>query len=60
LFLRLAVVGAAAHGRVQAEPIDVGAQRLLDVCVPRHCGAHRQHLLAGAWAEGDAVSTACP
>ena len=30
------VVGCAAHGGVQAEPVDVGAQRLLKVPVPGH------------------------
>ncbi len=33
---------ATAHGRVQAEPIDVGAQRLLEVCVPGHRTLKRQ------------------
>ena len=56
LLQRLAIIGSAAHGCVQAESVDVGAQPLLEVCVPRHCALHRQHLLAGAWAEGDAVS----
>ncbi len=57
LLQRLAVVGAAAHGGVQAEPVDVGAQRLLEVLLPGHDALHRQHLLPGAWAEGDAVGT---
>jgi hypothetical protein len=52
----LAVVGATAHGCVQAEPADVGAQRLLEVCVSGHGTLQRQHLLPGAWPEGDAVS----
>ena len=55
LLQRLAVFGAAAHGGVKAEAVDVGAQRLLEVCVPRHRTLQRQHLLAGAWAEGDAL-----
>ena len=33
---RLAVVSAAAHGGVQAEAVDVGAQRLLEVRLPGH------------------------
>jgi anaerobic selenocysteine-containing dehydrogenase len=42
---------------VQAEALDVGAKRLLEVRVPGHRTLQRQHLLAGAWAEGDAVHT---
>ncbi len=57
LLERLALVGAAAHSRVQAEPVDVGAEVLLEVRLPRHDTLDRQHLLAGAWSEGDAVST---
>jgi len=56
LLQRLAVVGAAAHGGVEAEDLDVGAQSLLEVPVPGHGTLHRQHLLAGARAKGDAVS----
>jgi hypothetical protein len=41
---------------VQTESGDVGAQRLLEVRVPGHRALQRQHLLPGAWAEGDAVS----
>ena len=36
LLQRLAVVGATAHSCVQAEVVDVGAQRLLEVCVLGH------------------------
>ena len=36
LLQRLAVVGATAHSCVQAEAVDVGAQRLLEVRVPGH------------------------
>jgi hypothetical protein len=57
LFQCLAVVGAAAHGSVQAETADVGAQRLLEVRFPGQGALHSQHLLAGARAEGDAIST---
>jgi len=57
LLQRQAVVGAAAHGGVEAEALDVGAQSLLEVRVPGLGTLHRQHLLPGAWAEGDAVST---
>jgi hypothetical protein len=31
LLQRLQVVGVTVHGHVQAEPVDVGAQRLLEV-----------------------------
>jgi hypothetical protein len=41
LLQRLAVVGAAAHGCMQAKAINFGAQRPLEVCVPRHCALHR-------------------
>ena len=47
LLQRLAVVGAAAHGAVQAEAVDVSAERLLEVFVPWHRAQHRSHLLAG-------------
>jgi len=57
LLQRLAVVGRAALGCVQTESIDVGAQRLLELRLPGHGTLHRQHLLAGARAESDAVST---
>jgi len=57
LLQRLAIIGAAAHGGMQAEALDVGAQRLLEVGVPGHVTLQRQHLLAGAWAKGDAVRT---
>jgi len=48
LLQRLAVVGTAAHGGMQAEALDVGAQSLLEVRVPGHGTLQRQHLLAGA------------
>ena len=41
---------------MQAEAIHVGTQRLLEIGVSWHRVLHRQHLLAGARAEGDAVS----
>jgi len=53
-----AIVGAAANGGVQAEAVDVGAQRLLEVRVHGHRALHHQHLLACARAEGDAISRA--
>jgi len=52
----LAVIGSAAHRRVQAETLLVGTQRLGERGVSRHGGLHREHLLAGTRAEGDAVS----
>ena len=54
---RLAVEGAAAHGSVQAEAADVGAQRLLEVLVPGIDARHRQQTLAGPRTEGDALGT---
>ena len=53
---RFATVGAAQHGCVQAETIDVGAQRVLEVRLPGHCTLQRQRLAASARAECDAVS----
>jgi hypothetical protein len=50
-------VGAAAHGGVQTEPVDVDAQRLLDVLLSGHSTSHRQHPLASTRAEGNAVNT---
>ncbi|MDP1690730.1 MAG: hypothetical protein Q8L49_02005, partial [Burkholderiaceae bacterium] len=52
---RLAIVGAAAHGSVQAEAVAVGAQRLLEVLLAGHDALQRQHLLAGPRTEGDAL-----
>ena len=57
LLERLAVVGAAAYGGVQAEPVDVGAQALFEARLPWYCALQRQQLLAGARAERNAVST---
>ena len=57
LLQRLAVVGAAAHGSVQAETVDIDAQRLLEVLLSGHNALRGQHLLPGARAEGDAVGT---
>ncbi len=54
----LALVGAAAHGGVQAEPLLVGAQRLGERGIARHRALHREHLLPGAWAEGDSIRRA--
>jgi hypothetical protein len=44
---------------VQAEAVDVGAQRLLEVLLPGYDALQRQHLLSGARAEGDAISAGC-
>jgi hypothetical protein len=46
LFQRLPVIGGATHGSVQAEPVDVGAQVLIEVGIPGHGALHRQNLLA--------------
>ena len=46
----------AAHGGVQTEPVHVCAQILFEARLSRHCALQRQHLLAGARAEGNAVS----
>lgn len=56
---RLPVVSVAAHGRVQAEPVDVGAQRLLEVSVPGHRALQRQHLLPGARSEARVIDSLC-
>ena len=55
LFQPLAVVGLDPHGGVQAEPVDVGAQRLARPVLARHRSTQGQHLLPGAWTEGDAI-----
>ena len=55
LFQRLALVGAAAHGGVQAETLNVGAHILLGVRIPGHEALQCQHLLSGSRAEGDAI-----
>jgi hypothetical protein len=57
LFQRLAVIDAAAHGCVQAGPVDVGALRLLEVLLSWQIALQRQYLLAGMWTESDAVGT---
>jgi hypothetical protein len=57
LLQRLVIVGAAAHGSVQAETVDVGAQMPIEVGIPGHDALHRQHLLAGTRPEGDPIST---
>jgi hypothetical protein len=41
---------------MQAEPVDVGAQRLAGPVLPRHRASQRQHLLPGTGTEGDSVS----
>ena len=53
----LALVGAAAHGGVQAEPVVVGAQVLLEVRLPGHGVQQCQHLLSvHTWPELTAVT----
>ena len=56
MFQRLAVVGRAAHGGVQAETLHVDAQRLLEARLLWHAtlsALHREHLLAGARSHRD-------
>ena len=57
LFQRFALVGPAAYRGVQAETLPVGPQVLQELCLPRHCALHPQHLLPGAWSKRDAAST---
>ena len=57
LLQRLPVVGPASNGSMQAETVDVSAQRLREVFLPWHGTLYRQHLLAGARTERDAVGT---
>jgi len=57
LFQPLALVGVAAHRRMQAKALMVGTQLLGALDVQRHRALHRQNLLPGAWAEGNAVGT---
>jgi hypothetical protein len=42
LFQRSAVLGAAAHGGVQAETLHVGTQRLVEVRLPEHHALQRR------------------
>ena len=44
----LAVVRFHPHRGMQAEPVDVGAQRLVGPVLPRHRALQRQYLLPGA------------
>jgi hypothetical protein len=44
----LAVVGFHPHRGMQAEPLDVGAQRLAGPVLARYRASQRQHLLPGA------------
>jgi hypothetical protein len=39
---------SAAHRGVQADPLHVGEQRLVEVCQPWHRALQRQHLVDGA------------
>ena len=48
LLQRMAVVGRAARSRVQAEPLHVGTERVLQARVSRHDALQSQHLLASA------------
>jgi len=57
LFQPLALVRFAMHGRMQAKALMVGTQCLGEHGVLRHRTLHRQNLLPGARAEGNAVST---
>ncbi len=57
LLERLAVVRPAAHSSMQAETLHIGPKRLVEVRLPGRRALHRQHLLPGAWAEGDPIST---
>ena len=49
-------MGFDPHRGVQAETVDVGAQRLGHPVLARHRSPQRQHLLPGSRAKGDAVS----
>ena len=51
----LAVMGFDPHRGVQAESVDVGAQRLAGRVLARHRASQGQHLLPGARPEGDSV-----
>ena len=55
LLQRLAVVGAAAHRSVQAETLHVGTQLWSERGITGHGALHREHLLPGTRAEGNAV-----
>ena len=55
LLQRLAVVGAAAHGSVQAETLHVGTQLWSERSITGHGALHREHLLPGTRTEGNAV-----
>ncbi|MCX8004013.1 MAG: hypothetical protein N2688_03500, partial [Burkholderiaceae bacterium] len=51
----LAVVRFDPHRGMQAEPVDVGAQRLTRPVLARHRSTQGQHLLPGAGPERDAI-----
>ena len=51
----LAVVCFDPHGRVQAEPVDAGTQKLARHALARHRAVQSQYLVPGARPEGDAV-----
>lgn len=53
-----AVIGSAAHRRVQAETLLVGTQRLGERGVARQGSPHREHRLLGTQAECDASGRA--
>ena len=57
LLERLAGIGAAAHGRVQAATLGIGAKELIEALHLRHRALRRQCLLDGGRANGDATST---
>jgi len=55
----LAVVGLHPHRGMQAEPVDVGAQRLAGPVLSRHRASERQHLLSSTRPEGYAIRDGC-
>ena len=55
LLQRLAVVSTAAHRSVQAETLHVGTQLWSERGITVHGALHREHLLPGTRAEGNAV-----
>lgn len=51
----LALICLDPHGRMQAETVDVNAQRLADRTLPRHRTPEAQHLPTRARVEGEAL-----
>ena len=59
VFELLALIGATAHRRVQAEAVKLGAQAGCGSLIGARQAVQAQHLLSRAWAERDTISARC-